>query len=71
MKRHITGILALTVWLLLLFWGPFSLFVLTITALTGVALHEYFTIVLPDLSQRARMPLIIFGLLPVLGAYSG
>lgn len=71
MKRHITGILAFTVWLLLLFLGTFSLFGLTITALTGVALYEYFAIVLPSLSQRAKVPLIIFGLLPVVGAYSG
>ena len=71
MKRLITGVLASTAWLLLLFLGPFPLFWLTITGLAGVALTEYLTIVLPGLGKQARVPLILFGLLPLLGAYSG
>jgi len=71
MKRLITGVMASAAWLLLLFLGPFPLFWLVITALAGVALSEYLTIVLPELSRRARLPLILFGLLPLLGAYSG
>ncbi|HEX9716151.1 MAG TPA: phosphatidate cytidylyltransferase [Desulfurivibrionaceae bacterium] len=71
MKRLITGVTASAAWLLLLFWGPFPLFWLVITALAGVALAEYLTIVLPGLRQRVRVPLILFGLLPLLGAYSG
>jgi len=68
MKRLITGVLASAVWLLLLRWGPLPLFWLVITALAGVALAEYLAIVLPDLSRRARVPLIIFGLFPLAGA---
>ena len=71
MKRLITGVLASTAWLLLLFLGPFPLFWLAITGLAGVALTEYLTIVLPALSRQARAPFILFGLLPLLGAYSG
>jgi len=71
MKRLITGVMASAAWLLLLFLGPFPLFWLVITALASVALSEYLTIVLPALSQRARVPLILFGLLPLVGAYSG
>ena len=71
MKRLITGVMASAAWLLLLFLGPFPLFWLVITALAGVALSEYLTIVLPGLSQRARLPLILLGLLPLIGAYSG
>jgi len=71
MKRLITGVMASAAWLLILFLGPFPLFWLVITALAGVALSEYLTIVLPNLSQRARLPLILFGLLPLVGAYSG
>ncbi len=71
MKRLITGVLTSAAWLLLLLLGPFPLFWLAITALAGVALTEYLTIVLPDLSKQTRIPLILFGLLPLLGAYSG
>lgn len=71
MKRLITGVLASTAWLLLLFLGPFALFWLAITALAALALGEYLAIVLPNLSQRARLPLILFGLLPLVGAFSG
>lgn len=71
MKRLITGVLASTAWLLLLFLGPFPLFWLAITILAGVGLAEYLAIVLPELSRRARIPLILFGLLPLLGAHSG
>ena len=71
MKRLITGVLASTAWLLLLFLGPFPLFWLAITALAGVALAEYLTIVLPALNRQARVSLILFGLLPLAGAYSG
>ena len=71
MKRLITGVLASAAWLILLLLGPLPLFWLAITALAGVALAEYLAIVLPDLSRRARMPLIFFGLLPLLGVYSG
>jgi phosphatidate cytidylyltransferase len=71
MKRIITGILAFSAWLLLLFLGSFSLFSLVITALAALALAEYLAIVLPDLSRRARIPLILFGLLPLIGAYAG
>ncbi|MFA6497995.1 MAG: phosphatidate cytidylyltransferase [Desulfurivibrionaceae bacterium] len=71
MKRLITGVLASAAWLLLLLWGPFPLFWLAITTLTAVALTEYLTIVLPALNRRARGPLILFGLLPLVGAYSG
>ena len=71
MKRLITGVLAISAWLLLLFLGPFPLFWLAITALAAVALSEYLTMVLPALSQRARVPLIFFGLLPLIGAYTG
>jgi phosphatidate cytidylyltransferase len=71
MKRLITGVLASAAWLLLLFQGPFPLFWLVITALAGVALAEYLAIVLPSLNKRARLPLILFGLLPLVGAYSG
>ena len=71
MKRLITGIAASAAWLLLLFAGPFPLFWLVITALAAVALNEYLVIVLPGLNTRARTPILLFGLLPVLGAYSG
>ena len=71
MKRLITGVMASAAWLLLLLLGPFPLFWLVITALAGVALSEYLTIVLPDLSKQARIPLILLGLLPMIGAYSG
>ncbi|HIJ90726.1 MAG: phosphatidate cytidylyltransferase [Desulfobulbaceae bacterium] len=71
MKRIITGVMASAAWLLLLFLGPFPLFWLAITALAGVALAEYLAIVLPDLSRRTRVPLILFGLLPLVGVYSG
>ncbi|MFA7347354.1 MAG: phosphatidate cytidylyltransferase [Desulfurivibrionaceae bacterium] len=71
MKRLITGVLASTAWLLLLFMGPFPLFWLAITGLAGVALAEYLTIVLPDLDRQTQTPLILFGLLPLIGAYSG
>ncbi len=71
MKRLITGAMAFTAWLLLLFMGPFPLFWLVITALAGVGIAEYLTIVLPALSRRARVPLLLFGLLPLVGAYSG
>ncbi len=71
MKRLITGVMASAAWLLLLFLGPFPLFWLVITALAGVALSEYLTIVLPSLSKGARPPFILFGLLPLVGAYSG
>jgi phosphatidate cytidylyltransferase len=71
MKRLITGVLASAAWLLLLFLGPFPLFWLVIIALAAVALFEYLNIVLPSLSQRARLPLILFGLLPLIGTYSG
>ncbi|MFA7383000.1 MAG: phosphatidate cytidylyltransferase [Desulfurivibrionaceae bacterium] len=68
MKRLITGVLASAAWLLLLLWGPLPVFCLAITALAEVALAEYLTIVLPDLSRQAKIPLIIFGLLPLAGA---
>lgn len=71
MKRLITGVLASAAWLLLLATGPFPLFWLIITGLAGVALAEYLTIVLPDLGRQAKGPLILFGLLPLFGAYSG
>ncbi len=70
MKRLITGIAASAAWLFLLFAGPLPLFWLVITALAAVALNEYLVIVLPDLNTRARTPILLFGLLPVLGAYS-
>ena len=71
MKRLITGVLASIAWLLLLFLGPFPLFWLAIIALAGVAQAEYLTIVLPDLDRPTKTPLILFGLLPLIGAYSG
>lgn len=71
MKRLITGILAFTVWLLLLLLGPFLLFAATITILTGVLLNEYLAIVMPSLSKRNRLPIILFGLLPLVGSYFG
>jgi phosphatidate cytidylyltransferase len=71
MKRLITGVLASAAWLLLLSMGPFPLFWLIITGLAGVALAEYLTIVLPDLGRQTKIPLILFGLLPLFGAYSG
>ena len=71
MKRLITGVMASAAWLLLLFLGPFPLFWLFITGLAGVGIAEYLTLVLPALSQRARLPLIFFGLLPLIGTYSG
>ena len=71
MKRLITGVLASTAWLLLLLLGPFPLFWLAVTALAGVGIAEYLAIALPGLSRSARTPLILFGLLPLVGAYSG
>ncbi|MDG4476877.1 phosphatidate cytidylyltransferase [Thiovibrio frasassiensis] len=71
MKRLITGIIASAAWLLLLLAGPFPLFWLVITGLAAVALNEYLTIALSELSQRIRVPIILFGLFPLLGAYSG
>ena len=71
MKRLITGVIASAVWLLLLFQGPFPLFWLAITVLAGVGLAEYLAIVLPALSRRARFPLVFFGLLPLIGTYTG
>lgn len=71
MKRLITGILASAAWLLLLFTGSFPLFWLVLTGLAGVALAEYLNIVLPALAQRTRIPLLLIGLLPLIGAYSG
>lgn len=71
MKRLITGVLASSAWLLLLFLGPFPLFWLALVALAAVGITEYLAIALPALNQRARIPLILFGLLPLVGAYSG
>jgi phosphatidate cytidylyltransferase len=71
MKRIITGIMAGAAWLLLLFLGPFSLFSLTITGLAGVALAEYLAIVLPGVDRRDKTPLILFGLLPLVGVFFG
>lgn len=71
MKRLITGVLASAAWLLLLLLGPLPLFWLTITALAGVALAEYLAIVLPGLNRRDRILFVLFGLLPLLGTYSG
>ncbi|OGQ98423.1 MAG: hypothetical protein A2505_06310 [Deltaproteobacteria bacterium RIFOXYD12_FULL_55_16] len=71
MKRLITGVLASAAWLVLLFRGPFPLFWLAIIALAAVAIAEYLAIVLPALDPRAKAPLILFGLFPLLGAYAG
>jgi len=71
MKRLITGVLASAAWLFLLFLGPFALFWLAITLLAALALSEYLTITLPDFSQRTRLPILLLGLLPLIGASSG
>lgn len=71
MKRLITGVLASAVWLLLLFTGPFALFWLAITCLAVVALSEYLSIVLPALSRQSKIALILFGLFPLIGTFSG
>lgn len=71
MKRLITGIIAVSAWLLLLFLGPFPVFWLAITAVTAIGLSEYGSIALPGPDRHYRLVLILFGLLPMVGAYSG
>ena len=71
MKRLITGVMASVAWLLLLFLGPFPLFAIAITVLAALALGEYLTITLPDLTPRTRLAILLLGLLPLIGASSG
>ncbi len=71
MIRLITGLLACGGWLALVLFGAFPLFWLVVSALGVLALHEYGTVVLPDVSAQARALGMLCGFLPFLAAYGG
>jgi len=71
MKRLITGLLVCGGWLALVLYGAFPLFWLVVSAIGALALHEYSTVVLADLSPAARLDSMFCGFLPFLAAFSG
>jgi phosphatidate cytidylyltransferase len=68
MGRIITGLSLAIGWLLLLFLGTYPLFCLVITAGGGLALYEFLRMNLQGNASRHIFPLLIVGILPVLGA---
>jgi phosphatidate cytidylyltransferase len=66
MGRVITGLGLATGWLLLLFWGPYLLFCLFITAGGGVALYEFLHISSQEREQKYIPSLVILGISPLL-----
>jgi len=71
MKRLVTGITAGAAWLLLILYGPFPLFWLTLTMLSAIALREYLEITLSDFPLSDRTALLCFALLPVFASSTG
>lgn len=70
MNRIVTGVLTGLTWLLLIIFGPFPLFWLTVCALSALALREYLAITLPQESKQARTALLSFGLFPALLSFT-
>ncbi|MDH4321862.1 MAG: phosphatidate cytidylyltransferase, partial [Desulfobulbaceae bacterium] len=71
MIRLITGLLVCGGWLALVLFGAFPLFWLVVSALGVLALHEYGTVVLSELSPAARLGAMGCGFLPFLAAFGG
>ncbi|MDH3393009.1 MAG: phosphatidate cytidylyltransferase [Desulfobulbaceae bacterium] len=71
MKRFITGLLVCSGWLALVMYGAFPLFWLVVCLLGALALHEYGSVVLSELSPAARAAGLCCGLLPFLAAFNG
>lgn len=67
MSRIFTGLVLAAGWLLLLFLGSFSLFSLFITLCGGVALYEFLRMGLPESETRHIPPVILIGILPLIG----
>lgn len=70
-KRIITGLLALGIWLLLLYINSFPLFWLAITATFAIGLNEYFTMTLQNAGKIFQSVFLFCGLLPLFAAFSG
>ena len=68
MGRIATGLVLAIGWLLLLFVGTYPLFCLVITACGGVALYEFLRMSSPAGESRHILPVLIVGILPLLGA---
>ena len=67
MGRIATGLVLAIGWLLLLFVGTYPLFCLVITACGAVALYEFLRISSPADESRHILPVLIVGILPLLG----
>jgi phosphatidate cytidylyltransferase len=67
MGRIATGLVLGIGWLLLLFVGTYPLFCLVITACGGLALYEFLRMSSPADESRHILPVLIVGILPLLG----
>jgi len=70
-KRIITGLAVGGTWLWLLFSGIFWLFWLIFLLVGGLALSEYFQIILPQHRRTDKATGIILGLFPLAAAFEG
>jgi len=68
MKRFATGLIIGLLWAALLSARSFSLLWLTFTAISGMALYEYFTMSLTDTELRVRPLAIVIVLIPCIAA---
>ena len=71
MARMVTGLLLAGGWLLLLLYGPFSLFGLAVCGAGTIGLYEYFRMILIDEEKRFLGLGIFLGLIPLLAALGG
>ncbi len=71
MGRIVTGLILIIGWILLLLMGPFSLFCLVITTGSGVALYEFLRMSSQESESKHAFPLIVVGVLPILGGSFG
>lgn len=70
MKRIVTGLIIIFLWIALLFKAPLLLFAAIITVLAIMALKEYFAMIFPE--PDSSVPVLIgLGALPLLAAFTG
>lgn len=71
MKRILTGLIAGLAWLLLLFFGPYSLFWAVLVLLSAAVLYEYAGLLRRRGSSKLQFCIILLGLLPPIAACFG
>ncbi|OGR02114.1 MAG: hypothetical protein A2511_10600 [Deltaproteobacteria bacterium RIFOXYD12_FULL_50_9] len=69
MKRIITALIAGGLWLVVLFSHSFTLFWLTLTLLTALALYEYFAMLCSNSHKEDIVYGVLFGIIPCLAVF--